>query len=79
MTSANIHTVAANLVHPGWLLRVVSDDVLPHEEWLEVFLVLHTQRGGTLGKRVWIYLTDRAKPLIYEWDDVVQVCESVVK
>lgn len=69
--------VAANSVEPGWLLRVVSDDVMPVEEWLEVFLVLHTLRGVT--QRVWIYLTDRAKPLIYEWEDVVQVCESVVK
>lgn len=73
MTSDNIHAVAANLVQPGWLLRVVSDDVLPQEEWLEVFLVLHTQRGEPLGKRVWIYPQDRATPLIYEWGDVVQV------
>jgi hypothetical protein len=64
---------AANLVQPGWLLRVVSDDVLPREEWLEVFLVLHTQRGGELTKRVWIYLQDRASPIIHEWDDVVEV------
>lgn len=66
-------TVAANLVQPGWLLRVVSDDVLPAEEWLEVHFTLHTQRGGGLTNRVWIYLSDRAKPLIYEWDDVVEV------
>ncbi len=71
--------VAANLVQPGWLLRVVSDDVLPAEEWLEVHLVLHTQRGGDQSKRVWIYPSDRAVPLIYEWDDVVQVRESVIK
>lgn len=71
--------VAANLVQPGWLLQVVSDDVLPSEEWLEVFLVLHTQRGGDLPKRVWIYLQDRAKPVIKEWDDVVQVRDDVVK
>ena len=71
--------VAANLVEPGWLLRVVSDDVLPTDEWLEVFLVLHTTRGGDQARRVWIYLADRAKPLIYEWEDVVEVCQSVVK
>lgn len=70
-------SVAANLVQPGWLLRVVSDDVLPQEEWLEVFLVLETQLGET--KRVWIYPTDRAVPLIREWDEIVQVCKSVVK
>jgi hypothetical protein len=65
--------VAANLVEPGWQLHVVSDDVLPADEWLEVYLVLHTARGGGLPKRVWIYPQDRAKPLIYEWDDVVEV------
>lgn len=70
MTKSENH-VAANLVQPGWQLRVVSDDVLPREEWLEVFLVLHTQRGEGLSKRVWIYPQDRAQPLIYEWDDVV--------
>lgn len=70
-------SVAANLVQPGWLLRVVSDDVLPVEEWLEVFLVLETTRGSDLSKRVWIYLSDRAKPLIYEWDDVVEVRQQV--
>ena len=68
-----IKHVAANLVEPGWLLRVVSDDVVPTEEWLEVFLVLHTVRGNGLPKRTWVYFTDRAKPLIYEWDDVVEV------
>lgn len=71
--------MAANRVQPGWLLRVVSDDVMPHEEWLEVFLVLHTVRGGELPDRVWIYLADRAKPLIFEWDDVVHARESVIK
>jgi hypothetical protein len=74
--------VAANLVQPGWLLRVVSEDVMPVEEWLEVFLVLHTKLYGDDGvavDRVWIYLSDRAKPLIYKWDDVVQVRQSVVK
>lgn len=70
-------SVAANLVEPGWLLRVVSDDVLPAEEWLEVYMVLHTVRGAGLPKRVWVYLQDRAKPLIYEWDDVVEVCQKV--
>lgn len=79
MTTGNTH-VAANLVEPGWLLRVVSDDALvPREEWLEVHMVLHTVRGRDLPKRVWIYLTDRARPLIYEWDDVVHVRERVVK
>lgn len=75
-------SVAANLVQPGWLLRVVSDDVLPSEEWLEVFLVLHTKLYGDDGvpiDRVWIYPQDRAKPLILEWDDVVHVRERVVK
>lgn len=65
--------VAANLVEPGWLLHVVSDDVLPTDEWLEVYLVLHTVRGGDLPKRVWVYPQDRAQPLIYEWNDVVEV------
>ena len=65
--------MAANLVQPGWLLRVVSDDVLPQEEWLEVFLVLETRLGET--KRVWIYPQDRATPIIREWDDVVEVRE----
>jgi hypothetical protein len=78
VTSGNTQ-VAANLVQPGWLLRVVSEDFIPVEEWLEVFLVLHTQRGGGLPKRVWIYLHDRAHPLIREWDDVVEVRQSVVK
>lgn len=72
-------SVAANLVQPGWLLRLVSDDVIPDEEWLEIFLVLETTRGGDLPKRVWIYLTDRAEPVIKEWDDVVEVRQSVVK
>lgn len=71
--------VVANLVEPGWLLHVVSDDLLPREEWLEVHLVLHTMRGDNQGKRVWVYLTDRAVPQIYEWDDVVEVRQSVVK
>lgn len=71
-----VKQVAANLVEPGWQLRVVSDDaLLPREEWLEVHLVLHTIRGEGLPKRVWVYLADRAKPIIYEWDDVVDVCE----
>lgn len=70
-------SVAANLVQPGWLLHVVSDDVLPADEWLEVYLVLHTERGGGLGKRVWVYPQDRAVPLIYEWDDVVEVRQQV--
>ena len=75
--SAKPDHVAANLVEPGWLLRVVSDDVLPTQEWLGVFLVLHTMRGGDLPKRVWVYLTDRAVPIIYEWDDVVEVRQQV--
>lgn len=75
----DITHVAANLVEPGWLLHVVSDDVLPREEWLEVHLVLHTQRGSDQSKRVWVYPADRATPLIYEWDDVVEVRQSVVK
>lgn len=72
-------SVPANLVEPGWLVRVVSDDVLPTDEWLEVHSVLHTIRGNGLPKRVWIIFHDRAHPLIKEWDDVVQVCQSVVK
>jgi hypothetical protein len=63
--------VAANLVQPGWLLRVVSDDVLPAEEWLEVYLVLETKLGAQ--QRVWVYPQDRAVPLIYEWDELVEV------
>lgn len=75
MTS--VSSVAANLVQPGWLLHVVSDDVLPHDEWLEVYLVLHTVRGGGLPKRVWVYPQDRGTPLIYEWNDVVEVRQQV--
>lgn len=70
--------VAANLVKPGWLLRELSDDAT-RVEWLEVHLVLHTVRGGGLANRVWIYLADRAKPLIFEWDDVVHARESVIR
>jgi len=73
-------SVAANQVEAGWLLRVVSDDALvPSDEWLEVHMVLHTIRGGGLCKRVWVYLLDRGKPIIFDWDDVVDVRESVVK
>ena len=72
MTTPNT-LVTANLVKPGWLLHVVSDDVLPADEWLEVYLVLHTARGAGLPNRVWVYLQDRAQPLIFEWDDVVEV------
>lgn len=71
-------SVAANLVQPGWLLRVVSEDLVPVEEWLEIFLVLHTKRSD-LPDRVWIYLSDRAKPVIFEWDDVVSVETDVIR
>jgi hypothetical protein len=47
--------------------------VLPADEWLEVYLVLHTARGAGLPNRVWVYPQDRAQPLIFEWDDVVEV------
>ena len=69
--------VAVNLVQPGWLLRDLSGDAT-RVEWLEIHMVLHTLRGGGLSKRVWIYLADRAKPLIYEWDDVVVAHASEV-
>jgi hypothetical protein len=66
----NGERVAVDLLEPGWLLRVLSDDAKPRAEWLEIALVLHTQRAG-LPNRVWVYLQDRATPLIYETGDVV--------
>lgn len=62
----------ADLLEPGWSLRVLSDDALPRVEWLEIALVLHTQRAG-LPNRVWVYLQDRGKPLIYDTGAVVHV------
>lgn len=64
--------VVVDLLEPGWSLRVLSDDALPRVEWLEIALVLHTQRAG-LPNRVWVYLQDRAKPLIYDTSAVVHV------
>lgn len=70
--------VAANLLEPGWLLRVLSDDAKPRVQWLEIALVLHTQRAG-LPNRVWVYLQDRGMPEIFDEDVVVHACRSVVK
>lgn len=65
-------------LEPGWRLRVLDEDPLRSEEWLEIALVLHTQRAG-LPNRVWVYLLDRGKPLIYDEDAVVHADSSVIK
>lgn len=70
--------VAVELLEPGWRLRVLSSDARPRVEWLEIALVLHTQRAG-LPDRVWVYLQDRGQPEIFEKGDVVHVDQSVVK
>lgn len=70
--------VVVDNLEPGWRLRVLSDDPLRGEEWLEIAFVLHTQRAG-LPDRVWVYLLDRGKPLIYEKGDVVHADKSVIK
>lgn len=62
--------VAVDLLEPGWLLRVLSDDAKPRVQWLEIALVLHTQRAG-LPNRVWVYLQDRGQPQVFETGDVV--------
>lgn len=70
--------VAVDLLEPGWSLRVLADDPLRGEEWLEIALVLHTQRAG-LPNRVWVYFQDRAKPMIFDSETVVHAIESVIK
>lgn len=70
--------VVVDLLEPGWRLRVLSEDPLRGEEWLEVALVLHTQRAG-LPNRVWVYLYDRGTPLIYDTGAVVHADTRVVK
>lgn len=56
-------TVPVSSVQPGWLVLVTQGAT--RGEWLEVYMVLETQRRGK-PNRVWIYLTDRAQPWIVE-------------
>lgn len=74
----NGERVAVDLLEPGWLLRVLSDDAKPRVQWLEIALVLHTQRVG-LPNRVWVYLQDRGVPEVYEAGDIVHARQSVIK
>ena len=70
--------MAVDLLEPGWLLRVLSDDAKPHVEWLEIALVLHTQRAG-LPDRVWVYLQDRGRPVYYDKGTIVVASPRVIK
>lgn len=55
--------VPVSSVQPGWLVRI--HEGATSSEWLEVFMVLETERRNH-PNRVWLYLTDRGAPLIFE-------------